>query len=215
MRYSHILFDLDGTLTDPGEGITNSAMYALNKLGIDERDRTKLYKFIGPPLVDSFKEFYGLSDEMAWQGVKFYREYYSDKGIFENSVYEGIYEILDTLSSSGIKLYVATSKPTMYTEIILEKFKLSEYFELVSGSDMDEKNSDKATIIKNAIEKGQIPKDKAIMVGDRKFDILGAGANNIDSVGVLFGYGDKKELVDAGAVYVIESPKELLNIIER
>lgn len=213
MKYSYVLFDLDGTLTDPGEGITNSVMYALNKLGIAESDRAKLYKFIGPPLVDSFKEFYGFSDEKAWQGVELYREYFGDKGIYENRVYDGMYKVLDELKANGVRLYVATSKPTFYTNKILDKFNLTKYFELVSGSAMDEKNSDKATIIKYAVDTANIPRDKALMIGDRKFDILGAKANNMDSVGVLFGYGSKDELVGVDATYIVDSPEELLNII--
>lgn len=215
LNYTHVLFDLDGTLTDPGEGITNSVMYALKKFGIVVEDRAELYKFIGPPLVDSFKEFYGFSDEKAWQAVEFYREYFGDKGLFENRVYRGIIEVLEKLNANGVKLYVATSKPTMYTLKILEKFKLLEYFDVVSGSAMDEKNSDKATIIKYAVDKGSIPCEKALMVGDRKFDILGAKANNMDSVGVLFGYGGKEELTNAQATYIIETPEELLNIVLR
>ena len=215
LNYTHVLFDLDGTLTDPGEGITNSVMYALKKFGIVVEDRAELYKFIGPPLVDSFKEFYGFSDEKAWQAVEFYREYLGDKGLFENRVYRGIIEVLEKLNANGVKLYVATSKPTMYTLKILEKFKLLEYFDVVSGSAMDEKNSDKATIIKYAVDKGSIPCEKALMVGDRKFDILGAKANNMDSVGVLFGYGGKEELTNAQATYIIETPEELLNIVLR
>ena len=214
-KYTHILFDLDGTLTDPGEGITNSVMYALNKFGIKVEDRAELYKFIGPPLVDSFKEFYGFSDKKAWQAVEFYREYFGDKGLYENRVYKGIREVLEKLNAYGVKLYVATSKPTMYTLKILEKFKLLEYFEVVSGSAMDEKNSDKATIIKYAVDKGEIPCHQALMVGDRKFDILGAKANNMASVGVLFGYGGKEELTNAQATYIIETPEELLNIVLR
>ena len=214
-KYTHILFDLDGTLTDPGEGITNSVMYALKKFGINVEDRAELYKFIGPPLADSFKEFYGFSDEKAWQAVEFYREYFGDKGLYENRVYRGIREILEKLNAHGIKLYVATSKPTMYTLKILEKFQLLEYFEVVSGSAMDEKNSDKATIIKYAVDKGGIPCHQALMVGDRKFDIFGAKANNMDSVGVLFGYGGKEELTNAQATYIIETPEELLNIVLR
>lgn len=215
LNYTHVLFDLDGTLTDPGEGITNSVMYALKKFGIVVEDRAELYKFIGPPLVDSFKEFYGFSDEKAWQAVEFYREYFGDKGLFENRVYRGIIEVLEKLNANGVKLYVATSKPTMYTLKILEKFKLLEYFDVVSGSAMDEKNSDKATIVKYAVDKGSIPCEKALMVGDRKFDILGAKANNMDSVGVLFGYGGKEELTNAQATYIIETPEELLNIVLR
>lgn len=213
MKYTHVLFDLDGTLTDPGEGITNSVMYALNKLGIEERDRTKLYKFIGPPLAHSFKEFYGFSDEKVWQGVELYREYFGVNGMYENRVYDGIYRVLDELKSEGVKLYVATSKPTHYTVKILDRFNLSKYFDLVSGSAMDEKNSDKSMIIRYAVDTCGIPCDRALMVGDRQFDIRGAKANNMDSVGVLFGYGSREELTLEQATYIAETPEDILKIV--
>lgn len=213
MRYTHVLFDLDGTLTDPGEGITNSVMYALDKFGIKVTDRSSLYKFIGPPLLDSFKEFYGFDDDKAWQGLVYYREYFGDKGLYENKVYEGIYELLDNLRNRGGKLYVATSKPTEYTLRILDKYELSEYFEYVSGSSMDEKNSDKSVIIKHAIDTCNIPCDKALMIGDRKFDIIGANANNIASVGVLYGYGNSEELMAEQAMYIANKPEDIVNIV--
>lgn len=199
MKYKYLFFDLDGTLTEPGLGITNSVIYALNKFGITVEDRNELYKFIGPPLVDSFKDFYGFDDEKAWKAVEYYREYFSVKGLFENSVYDGIPELLQKLKNDGYKLYVATSKPTEYSVRILEKFKLLQYFEYVSGSDMDEKNSSKAMIIKHALEVSKADINEVLMIGDRHHDIDGAKANKIASLGVLYGYGDFEELTSAGA----------------
>lgn len=208
--YKYILFDLDGTLTEPGEGITNSVAYALNKFGISVEDKTQLYKFIGPPLIDSFMEFYGFSEEKAWQGVEYYREYFAEKGIFENKIYDGIIKVLETLRNKGYHLIVATSKPTEYAIKILEKFELYKYFEFVSGSDMNEKNSCKANIIKYAMEINNIVPDEAVMIGDRKHDIIGAKANGIHSIGVLYGYGDLEELQSAGADEIVHTVDMIL-----
>lgn len=193
MKYSWVLFDLDGTLTDPGEGITNSVMYALNKYGIKEENRTALYKFIGPPLRDSFMDFYGLSEEEAWKCVELYREYFGVKGLFENRVYEGMPELLERIKSAGIGLLVATSKPTEYSVRILEKFDLLKYFDYVSGSEMNEGNADKGTIIKNALD--------------------WANANGIDSAGVLYGYGNQQELDEAGATYICQRVEDIAECI--
>ena len=213
MKYSWVLFDLDGTLTDPGEGITNSIMYALDKYGIKEENRSSLYKFIGPPLRDSFMEFYGLSEDDAWKCVGFYREYFGVKGLFENKVYEGISQLLERIKAAGIGLMVATSKPTEYSLQILEKYGLLKYFDYVSGSSMNEANADKAIIIKNALEWANADKDKVLMIGDRKFDVLGAKANGVDSMGVLYGYGDRLELETAGANYICQKVEEIAECI--
>lgn len=213
MKYKYILFDLDGTLTDPGEGITNSVAYSLQKFGIEVEDKTELYKFIGPPLVDSFKEFYGFSDDKAWQGVEYYREYFADKGIFENKVYNGITKTLETLRIKGYHLLIATSKPTKYAVMILEKFNLSGYFEFVSGSDMDERNSSKADIIRYALDMNNIAPEEAVMIGDRKHDIIGAKANGVHSIGVLYGYGDIQELQTVGADNIAHTVEMILEYL--
>lgn len=213
MKYKYILFDLDGTLTDPGEGITNSVAYSLQKFGIEVEDKTELYKFIGPPLVDSFKEFYGFSDDKAWQGVEYYREYFADKGIFENKVYNGITKTLETLRMKGYHLLIATSKPTKYAVMILEKFNLSGYFEFVSGSDMDERNSSKADIIRYALDMNNIAPEEAVMIGDRKHDIIGAKANGVHSIGVLYGYGDIQELQTVGADNIAHTVEMILEYL--
>ncbi len=213
MKYPYVFFDLDGTLTDPGLGITNSIMYALKKFNIEETDRTALYKFIGPPLLDSFEQFYGFSKTDSWKALEYYREYFGVKGLFENEVYPGVYNLLQSLREKGHILMVATSKPTEYTTRILERFTLSKYFDYVSGSDMNEKNSDKAMIIENALKINNIDPKSVIMVGDREHDIIGAKKNNVDSIGVLYGYGSREELLGAGADYICQRVEDIRDII--
>jgi phosphoglycolate phosphatase len=203
MRYEYLLFDLDGTLTDPGIGITNSVMHALKKFGIEVSDRSELYKFIGPPLYDSFENFYGFTKEEAKTAIDFYREYYEDKGIFQNLVYDGIENLLKELKDSSKTLIVATSKPEVFAKKILEHFKIEKYFTYIAGSNLDETRSRKDEVIRYALESCKI-KDlsKVIMIGDREYDIKGAKAVGIDSMGVLFGYGNRDELEKAGADYI-------------
>ena len=211
----YILFDLDGTLTDPFEGISNSVVYALKKYGIEVKDKSTLTSFIGPPLFDSFETYYGFTKEQAVEAVSFYREYYSTKGIFENSVYDGIVPLLQKLKGAGKKIILATSKPEKFSIKILEHFRLLEYFDIVAGATMDESRIKKSDIISYALSLGKIT-DKAntIMIGDREHDILGAKANGLKSVGVLYGYGDLEELKRAGADYIVKTPAEIFEIIK-
>lgn len=211
MGYRYIFWDLDGTLTDSAEGIINSVVYALKRFGI-EADREELYKFVGPPLFDSFREFCGFSENDAEKAVAYYREYFADRGIFENRVYDGIEETLAKLKEKGYKLYVATSKPTEYTVRILDKFGISQYFEYVSGSSLAGNDGSKAAIIKRAVEQSGAAASEILMVGDRKFDIEGAKKNGVAAVGVLYGYGSRRELEEAGADYIAESAEDLLRI---
>jgi phosphoglycolate phosphatase len=214
MLKDFMLFDLDGTLTDPAPGITNSLMYALKCYGIEVTDRTSLYKYIGPPLLDTFSQGFGFSQEMAAEAVVKYREYFADKGLFENKVYDGIPELLHTLKESGKVLIVATSKPEEYSVRILEHFGLDKFFTAVCGSNMDESRSKKAEVIAYALEKAHVPdKSRAIMIGDRKHDIIGAKECGIESCGVLFGYGSRTELMDAGAGYIAADIPELKRIL--
>lgn len=206
MDYRYILFDLDGTVTDPGLGITNSVMHALKKFGITVEDRSSLYKFIGPPLADSFQQFYGFSKEDAYLGIEYYREYYSDKGIYENVVYEGMEDLLDSLRKKDIKLMIATSKPEEFARQILDYFKLTEYFTFVAGATMDEKRVRKAEVIAYALESCSVHNlSSVLMIGDREHDVIGAHTVGIDAMGVLYGYGDRKELESAGAEYIAET----------
>lgn len=212
--YNTILFDLDGTLTNPGIGITNSVAYALNKFGISVADKTELYKFIGPPLKDSFMKYYGFNQSKALLAVDYYREYFRDKGIFENKVYDGVQKLLSDIKNSGRKIALATSKPELFAKQILDYFNLTEYFDFIGGATMDSIRSTKGDVIKYTLKNLTI-KDLStiVMVGDREQDIIGAKQAGIDSIGVLFGYGDRKELENAGAVYIAKTVKEIINYI--
>ncbi len=212
--YKNILFDLDGTLTDPGIGITNSVAYALSKYGISCEDRTELYKFIGPPLNESFMNFYDFSEEESFRAVEYYREYFKEKGLFENTVIPGVEDMLSKLQKAGKKIVLATSKPEPFTLKILEHFDLIKYFDFVAGATMDGSRSKKADVIAYALEKSGIYSlNDTIMVGDREHDIIGANTVGIDSVGVLFGYGSRAELENAGAKYIAENPGDIPGII--
>lgn len=209
--FDYLFFDLDGTLTDPAQGITNSFIHALKYFGIEIPTYEKLCTFIGPPLVDTFKTQFGFDDEKAALGVKKYREYFAEKGLLENYVYDGIPEILSTLKTNGHKLVVATSKPEEYSIRILEYFDLAKYFEHICGSNMNETRSKKDEVIAYAIETCNInDKSNILMIGDRMHDIIGAQKNNIKSCGVLYGYGNLEELQNAGANYIVKSVNDLL-----
>lgn len=213
-EYSTVLFDLDGTLTDPGLGITNSVAHALRRLGITPPDRRELYKFIGPPLYESFERFYGLSHEDALRAVEYYREYYPDKGIYENFVYDGIPEVLKSLKDAGKTLIVATSKPYVFAEEIMKHFSLAEYFTYIAGATLDGSRILKADVISHAFNKcGITDLSGVVMVGDREHDVFGAKAMGVDCIGVLYGYGSREELEKAGASYIAETPRDIAKII--
>ena len=211
MNKTHILFDLDGTLTDPGMGITNSVAHALARFGITVTDRTQLYRFIGPPLMDSFMEYYGFTEEQATEAVKVYREYFADKGWAENTVYEGIEAMLSELVAAGKILLVATSKPQVFAERILIHFGLDKYFAHICGVALQApRGYSKADVIREALSlAGVTDLATAVMVGDRHHDIDGAKTVGLDSIGVLYGYGDREEHEAAGADAIAESVAEL------
>lgn len=212
--YDFVLFDLDGTLTDPGTGITNSVAYALAKYGIHIDDKTSLYKFIGPPLIDSFMKYYGFSHAQAVEAVEFYREYYTATGMFENSVYQGIPELLASLKNAGKNIMVATSKPEIFAEKIMKYFGLDVYFTYIAGANMDETRTYKDEIIDYALKKvGADDCSKIIMIGDREYDVIGAKKFGIDSIGVLFGYGSREELEKAGATYIAETVDDIRKFV--
>ena len=213
-NFEYILFDLDGTITDSGEGITKSVQYALKYFDIIANNLDDLHKFIGPPLKESFKEYYKFDEEKADLALVKYREYYADKGIYENSLYDGIIELLDALKNDNKTIILATSKPEVYAKQILEYFKVDKYFTVVAGSDFEETRVKKGDVIKYALESAKISDlSKVIMVGDREHDIIGAKENNIKSIGVTYGYGDVIELTQARADYIANSTNQLLNII--
>lgn len=212
--YKTVLFDLDGTVTDPGLGITNSVMYSLERFHIKVEDRTSLYKFIGPPLKESFAKYYRFSGEDIDRAVVYYREYYSDRGIFENVLYDGIEEILDRIKSSGRKIVLATSKPEPFANKILEYFKIDGYFDFVAGSTMDETRVHKAEVITYALQScGITDLSSTVMVGDREHDIIGAKKTGLDSIGVLYGYGGREELMSAGATHIAEQVADIIDLL--
>lgn len=210
MSYKHILFDLDGTLTDPALGITNSIMYALRKNGIEPPDRKELYCCIGPPLIDAFMQMWGFSKEGAEKALSDYREYFSQHGLFENEVYAGINELLSELCKSGKKLYLATSKPEIYARQILEHFNLSQYFTFIAGNTLSEDRPKKVDVINYLFKVcPELDVKNTVMVGDRKFDVIGAHAAHLPCIGVLFGYGSREELEGAGADSLANTVLEL------
>ncbi|MCW3083387.1 MAG: putative phosphatase [Bacteroidetes bacterium] len=211
--YEFILFDLDGTLTDPQEGIVNSIQYALKRYGI-EKENHELIRFIGPPLHTSFREFFD-TDVQAFEAVDVYREYYSDKGIFENILFEGIPELLQTLQQKGKTICLATSKPQFFAEQILDHFKISHFFKVIVGANLDGTRTEKREVIAEVIN--QLPgfdPAKAVMIGDRKHDIIGAKFHNMDTIAVLFGYGTLAELEHEQPTYVVKTVGELGGLLK-
>ena len=214
MSYINILFDLDGTLTDPYLGITNSIKYSLGKLGITEENNDKLKLFIGPPLERSFMEYYSFDKETVKKAIGYYREYFSEKGIYENTLYDGIENILTELNNKNRKCILATSKPEIFAGRILEYFRISTYFKYIAGSDMEGAFVEKEDIIRRVIEKYKLDKKETIMIGDRKYDIIGANRNGIDSIGVLYGYGSREEMENEKPKYLCAGIMDILKIIE-
>lgn len=212
--YEYLLFDLDGTVVDSGEGVTNSVAYALSKWGIKVKDKNDLFVFLGPPLVESFSKYYGFSHEDSLKCVEYYREYYNDKGIFENTVYEGVENVISQAKKAGRKIILATSKPEEYAVRILEYLDLSKYFDLIAGATMDESRNQKDGVIRYALESlGITDTSKVIMIGDREHDVIGAAKNDINTIGVLFGFGDREELESAGAKYIAPTAEDILKFI--
>lgn len=215
----YMLFDLDGTLTDPKVGITTCVQYALHSMGIEEPDLDKLIPFIGPPLKDSFMQFYDMDEDRAVQAIEKYRERFQDTGIFENEIYKGIPQMLEELQKRGVQLAVASSKPTVYVERILEHFQLRQYFRVVVGSELDGRRVNKNEIIHEALNKlfyyKPIQKELVYMIGDRKFDVDGAREHRIECVAVTYGYGSIEELKEAKADYIVRSVEELRKFLLR
>ncbi|MBQ7226326.1 MAG: HAD hydrolase-like protein [Clostridia bacterium] len=210
-KYTTVLFDLDGTLVDSGIGVTNSVAHAMERFGITPPPRQELFKFIGPPLVQSFRDFCGFNDEQITLGIKYYREYYSDKGILECTMYDGVLELMQSLKKKGYKLSLATSKPDIYATRVAEIKGILPYLDHLAAASTDEKTrATKEAVVEYALELcEEKDRSKILMVGDRHFDINGAKSFGLDSVGVTFGYGSYEELKEAGATYIVNSMKEL------
>lgn len=213
MKYKYLFWDLDGTLTDPGLGITNSIIYSLKKFGIDVEDRTSLYKFIGPPLAQSYKKYFGFDEEKAILAVQYYREYFGDKGLFENEVYAFIPTFLSKCKEKGLKLCLATSKPENYTFRIMEHFELTQYFDYMCGSSVGNIHETKADVIRKALQVSGANKEDVVMIGDRMHDILGAAECGIDCAAVMWGYGGMEEFQIHNAKYIVNNIEELEKII--
>jgi phosphoglycolate phosphatase len=211
-RMTAIYFDLDGTLTDPKPGITRSIQYALGKLGCDVPTEDDLTWCIGPPLHASLKKLLG-TDDLADKALLLYRERFADIGLFENRIYPGIEATLSAVARSGRRLFVATSKPVVYAERIVDHFKLRVYFERVFGSELDGTRSDKTDLLGYALQTTGVDPSQAIMIGDRSHDMIGARNNKMTAVGVLYGYGGKQELLDAGAHHICATPQGLPGLV--
>ena len=212
--YTAVLFDLDGTITDSATGILNSVSYALKKYNIVIEDEKELNKFVGPPLQESFMRFCGFSNEETVKAVEYFREYYRDKGMYENKLYDGIPALLKELSDAGNTIILATSKAELFAVQILEHFHLDKYFDFIGGATMDGARSKKSDVIAYALKQCNITDiSTAVMVGDREQDIFGAKEIGIDSIGVLYGYGSRKELQDAGATYIADNVQDIIHLV--
>ncbi len=210
----YVLFDLDGTLTDPAQGITNAILYALREMGAATPPRESLYRFIGPPLSEAFGEFF--PEERIKEAISTYRVYFRSRGMFENTVYPGIPQLLRELKERGIPTAVATSKPEAFAITILEHFRLAEYFTVIGGADMEGLRGEKPQVIAYVLEKLGLPAEQSpqcLMIGDRKFDMEGAAAFGMTGIGVTWGYGSREELVSAGAHVIADTPQALLSLI--
>lgn len=214
-RYDTILFDLDGTLTDPLEGITKGAQFALHRMGIEVADNTTLSYFIGPPLLQSFMEHFGFTRDQAVQAARYYREYFQDQGIFQNLPYPGVAELLAGLQRSGCRLMTASSKPELFVRRILDRFGLSPYLCFAGGSELAENSTQtKADVIRYVLrETNTTDLTRTVMVGDRKYDVEGAHACGLPCIGVLYGYGSREELTQAGADALAEDFPQLLSLL--
>ena len=210
--YSNILFDLDGTISDNSVGIIRGVKNALNYFKVDYIE-DDLYSFIGPPLLDSFMQKYGFSEENALIAIEEYRKYYREHGVLENFVYDGVEQVLKELKESGKKLFVTTAKPEVFAKKILSHFKLDHYFDGIHGATLDSSRIRKEDIIEYTIEDNKLEKRVSIMIGDRHHDIEGARIHGIDSIGVTYGFGSKEELESAGATYIVDDLADVLDIL--
>lgn len=214
--YKHILFDLDGTLADPSEGITKCIAYALAHFGIEIGDLKSLESWIGPPIKDSLREVYDFDDARAEMAVQKYRERFATKGMYENTLFEEVPSLLAQLKEKGFSIHLATSKPEPYAERILHHFGIAEYFDFIGGAAMDDSRPTKGHVIERVLEMSPfIDRSKTLMVGDRKYDIIGGQTYGMDTAGMLHGFGDEAELRQAGATYLFENLIELEKFLLR
>lgn len=205
-KYQYLFFDFDGTISDSAPGIVGSVLYTAGQMGVDPGDPKALLKFVGPPLPESFREHFGFSPAEIEQAVKHFRSYYREKGILENTMYEGMDKLLEAATRAGFACVIATSKPEPFARIIVERYGLTGYFRYIAGSTIEETRTKKDEVIAYALESCGITNPSAVlMIGDRRHDVLGAQKNGIDCVGVLYGYGSREELEGAGAIAIAET----------
>lgn len=210
---NNIIFDLDGTLTDSGPGIKNSVRYTLRHYGLPMEDDTSLNRYVGPPLMVSFRDYMRFPPEQIPEAIEVYRRYFVENGMFENQVYDGIAPLLAALKKEGKRLFIATGKPTVYSVQILEHFALTDYFDCVCGIGLDESTTEKEELIRQVLDRAGLQPKDCLMVGDRKFDIIGAKRTGLLSVGVTYGYGSREELQEAGADRIVDTVEELQAIL--
>ena len=211
-KFDTLLFDLDGTLTDSTEGILNCLIYAIERMGFEVPEDTNI--FLGPPIRQSFAEFLGMNGEQVDEAVRIFRERYSDTGLFENRVYDGIPGMLERLKSGGKRLMVATSKPQVYAVRIFERFGLAQYFEIVGGAELDGSRDYKDEVIEYVLAKAGITdRSSVLMIGDRRQDVLGAHKTGLKCMGILWGFGSMEELTQAGADYIARTPQEAADML--
>ncbi|PTQ73002.1 HAD family hydrolase [Pseudomonas sp. GV071] len=209
MHQQNILFDLDGTLTDPREGITRSIQFALAQLGIDEPDLRQLEHFIGPPLLQAFMQFYAFDEAKAWQAVNFYRERFKVTGLYENLVFDGVAELLSSLNAQGRTLYIATSKPHVFAKEIARHFDFAKHFKVIYGSELDGTRTNKVELIAYLLEQEQLDPSQTLMIGDRKHDLIGAHSNGLECVAVGYGFGSEEEIQAQNPTYHFRTLAEL------
>lgn len=211
--FDYLLFDLDGTLTDSQEGLFKSFQYALRHYGIEENDPDNLKRFIGPPAHFAFCEFYGFPEEKAIEAVWVFRERYEKIGIYENKLYDGVFDMLSKLKEKGKKMALATAKPQKSAEIVLDYFNITDFFDYCVGVSHSAKESSKSVVLEKAFSLLNAEKDKTVMIGDRKFDILAAKDMGLKTIGVNYGYAPPNELKECGADFLVDSPEELLALL--
>ena len=209
-----VLFDLDGTVVDSALGITNSVMFALKRYGFAIPPREELYFFVGPPLNESFERYCNFSREESFRAVEVYREYYRDRGVYEAMLYPGMRALFAALKAQGKQVWLATAKPEIFAEQIAVRFGFSQFLDGVVGSLLDGRRTKKSEVVAEVLARtGLTDVSSAVMIGDREHDILGAAANGMDSIGVLYGYGSRTELTEAGAAAIADSVPALRSLL--
>lgn len=213
-KYDTVIFDFDGTVADTGDGVFSSVRYALDKLGLSQPSEEEIRTFLGPPLDFSFRNVCKLDDETIEEAIRLYRTFYPEKGVYMFTLYDGMTELFKSLSDKGIKIAIASAKPEVFLKTAVSHAGIERFVGFVGGTTLENKDTSKASVIKRAMEAVGAEPDKTLMVGDRCFDINSAKEVGIKSIGVLFGYGTKEELSQSCADYLVNSPDEILKIID-